>query len=189
MAGFSVNSENCYACKTCAIACQNEKMLPPTVQLRRVRSYDTATGCASVSMACNHCDEPACMSVCPQSCYIKDSTTGLVYQQHDLCIGCKSCITACPFGAPAFCEADSTTYKCDGCIDRQSIGLQPRCTVSCPSGNISWTDGEPTDGTPLKDQVATKPNFSVVLDKDITIETVAAVDTDPTNIDRGGEDY
>lgn len=190
MAGFSVNSERCYACKTCSIGCANEKMLPAGVLLRRVRTFDTATGIAMVSMACNHCDEPACLAVCPQSCYTKDEATGLVIQNHDLCIGCKSCIQACPFHAPAFCEEETKTYKCDGCVDRQSIGELPRCQANCPSGNITYVeDVASMTGESIKDLVDTKPNFSVVLDKDMDINQFANIDDPAACMDRGGEDY
>ena len=154
MAGFSVNSERCYACKTCSIGCANEKMLPAGVLLRRVRTFDTATGIAMVSMACNHCDEPACLAVCPQSCYTKDEATGLVIQNHDLCIGCKSCVMACPFGAVSVAttqvpvlmgdvrvgsQTKSFVLKCDLCVDRPG---GPACAEACPTKGLTLVDEE-----------------------------------------------
>lgn len=57
--GFFVNSANCYGCKSCQVACANEKVLTPGVFIRRVREVEKAGGHAFVSMSCNHCDEPA----------------------------------------------------------------------------------------------------------------------------------
>lgn len=99
--GFFVNSADCYGCKSCQVACANEKLLTPGVFIRRVRQINAAApgGHAFVSMACNHCDEPACVANCPVGAYQK-MDNGLVVQDHDKCIGCKTCIEACPFHAP-----------------------------------------------------------------------------------------
>ncbi len=71
---------------------RKRKMLPAGVYLRRVRIIDTATGMAYVSMSCNHCDEPACVTNCPVGAYTKDEKTGLVVQDHEKCIGCQTCV-------------------------------------------------------------------------------------------------
>ena len=100
--GFYVNSADCYGCKSCQVACATEKVLTPGVFIRRVRQINAAApgGHAFVSMACNHCDEPACVANCPVGAYQK-MDNGLVVQDHDKCIGCKTCIEACPFHAPS----------------------------------------------------------------------------------------
>ena len=89
--GFFVNSDDCYGCKSCQVACANEKLLTPGVFIRRVRQINAAApgGHAFVSMACNHCDEPACVANCPVGAYQK-MDNGLVVQDHDKCIGCKT---------------------------------------------------------------------------------------------------
>lgn len=168
MAGFSVNSSNCYGCKTCQIGCANEKMLPAGVYLRRVRIIDTATGMAYVSMSCNHCDEPACVTNCPVGAYTKDEKTGLVVQDHE---------------------------KCIGCIDRQKRGENPVCTIVCPSLNIAYADdfesllSQETDAKSIKDTVETKPNYGVVMDKDAELDMFANIDGWTETVDRGGENY
>lgn len=195
MAGFSVNSSNCYGCKTCQIACANEKMLPAGVYPRRVRIIDTATGMAYVSMSCNHCDDPACVANCPVGAYEKDEKTGLVIQDHEKCIGCQTCIQKCPFHAPSYNEEESKTYKCDGCIDRQNAGEAPVCTIVCPSMNISYNDDFDTllsqnpKAESIKDIVETKPNYAIVPDEDFDIAAFKDIDGLTETIDRGGEDY
>ncbi len=195
MAGFSVNSSNCYGCKTCQIACANEKMLPAGVYPRRVRVVDTATGMSYVSMSCNHCDEPACVANCPVGAYEKDEETGLIIQDHDKCIGCQTCIQKCPFHAPAYNEEESKTYKCDGCITRQKAGEAPVCTIVCPSMNISFdTDfdsllSKDADVKSIKDIVGTKPNYDIVPDKDFDTAMLKDIDGWTETVDRGGESY
>ena len=58
----------------------------------------------------------------------------------ELCIGCKTCISACPYGAPSYDEATSTTFKCDGCYDRRQRGELPACVVACPGANCQARD-------------------------------------------------
>lgn len=194
--GFHVATDSCYGCKTCTVACANEHLLVPGVLLRRVRQVDAAdpVGHAFVSMSCNHCDEPACEKNCPVGAYAKDEETGLVVQDHSLCIGCKTCVEACPFHAPAYCEEDSTTYKCDGCINRRAAGLPPVCTVVCPSANISMDEFDAVVSShsgcvSVKDEADTKPNLAVTLDKDITIDVFADIDHAEGLVDAGGEGY
>lgn len=190
--GFHVATDRCYGCKTCTVSCANEHLLSPGVHLRRVRQINAPepVGHAFVAMSCNHCDEPACVANCPVGAYTKQEDTGLVIQDHSICIGCKTCIMACPFNAPAYCEADSTTYKCDGCINRQKAGLAPVCTVTCPSGNITMDEAESLpEGESVKDVVATKPNLVVTLDKELAIEAFVDIDGWSETVDRGGEGY
>ena len=132
--GFWMNNKNCYGCKTCSIACKSEKQLDKGVLLRHVTAIrqDDPRAFAYLSMACNHCEEPACMANCPVGAYSK-LEDGTVIQDHSVCIGCKTCISACPYGAPSYDEATSTTFKCDGCYDRRQRGELPACVVACPA--------------------------------------------------------
>lgn len=194
--GFHVATDHCYGCKTCTVGCASEHLLNPGVLLRRVRQIDTADpiGHAFVSMSCNHCDEPVCVTNCPVGAYVKQEDTGLVIQDHALCIGCKTCIEACPFGAPSYDEKSSTTYKCDGCITRRNAGLPPVCTIVCPSANISMDEFDSlssthVDGSSIKDVVETMPNLVVTLDPDISVDIFTDIDGWTETVDRGGEAY
>lgn len=136
--GFYSNNKDCYGCKTCSMACMTTRLSGQTATfLRRVDVIldGEAEAQSFLSLACNHCDEPACLANCPVGAYTK-LDNGVVVQDHDLCIGCKTCISACPYGAPVFDEASSTTYKCDMCIDRLERGEKPACVEACPGGNI-----------------------------------------------------
>ncbi len=130
--GFWMNNKNCYGCKTCSIACKSEKQLGSGVLLRRVTEIkqDDPRALSFLSMSCNHCEEPACVAMCPVQAYTK-LDNGIVQQNHDLCIGCKTCIEACPYHAPCYDEQESKTYKCDMCTDRQERGELPACVAQC----------------------------------------------------------
>lgn len=136
--GILFNQKNCYGCKTCQMSCitntlpGNENTFP-----REVNMFHTGTEmCGNfLSMACNHCENPACVANCPQGAYVKCSN-GIVKQDHSKCIGCKTCVTACPYHAPKFDEASKTVYKCDMCYDRLARGEKPACVEACPGANL-----------------------------------------------------
>lgn len=107
-------------------------------------------------MGCNHCDEPACLNNCPVGAYTKRED-GIVVQDNDACIGCKTCIEVCPYSAPSFDEEKTKVFKCDMCIGRQEQGLEPTCVMSCPGKNI--VVGE-------MDELKARENASVVSDPD-----------------------
>ena len=85
-----------------------------------------------VSLACNHCTNPACVANCPTGAMQKDEETGIVWTDHDVCIGCKTCETACPNGAPTFGEEEGYMLKCDMCKDEIARDRLPICVAGCP---------------------------------------------------------
>jgi len=129
---FLIDMNRCTGCKTCEIACKAEKKTPDGVRLRRVREFMVETPAATsyLSIACNHCEDPACVKACPVKAYTK-RPDGIVVQNHAACIGCKACISACPYAAPVFNAAENKVSKCDFCVDRVDAGLAPRCAEAC----------------------------------------------------------
>ena len=96
---------------------------------------------APLSISCNHCENPACIPVCPVKAITKEPEFGAVIVDSSKCIGCGSCAKACPWGAPQYYEDLSKTAfddpkhpkmtKCDMCIDRLKQGLKPACVAAC----------------------------------------------------------
>ena len=95
-----------------------------------------------VSVACNHCDDPACVANCPTGAMQKDPDTGLVWTNHEVCIGCKTCATACPYGAPTYGEDEGYMLKCDGCADELARGRRPLCVAACPMRALDFGTSE-----------------------------------------------
>lgn len=138
--GFVINLKDCYGCKTCAVACKSENQTPAGVQWRKVREFRTGNPneINFISMSCNHCDEPQCMQVCPVSAYTKREKDGIVIQDHERCLGCRSCVMACPYGAPQYDPVEKKVSKCDMCVDLVDQGLQPKCVQACPASVLKW---------------------------------------------------
>ena len=139
--GFYYNMADCYGCQTCEVACKSEQATATSVCWRNVRHFysDHPVAHATLSMSCNHCENPECMNNCPTGAYRK-LDNGIVYQDHDKCIGCKMCIMACPYNAPQYDPEEGRTSKCSFCRERIEAGLNPACVDACPGGNIEFGD-------------------------------------------------
>lgn len=137
--GFVIDINNCYGCKTCSVACKSENQTAPGVTWRKVREIrsDSPNRIDFISMACNHCEEPACMDVCPVNAYSKRDD-GIVLHNYEACLGCRSCVMACPYSAPQYDPVAKKVSKCNMCVDRVDQGLIPRCVESCPADVIKW---------------------------------------------------
>jgi Fe-S-cluster-containing dehydrogenase component/DMSO reductase anchor subunit len=96
----------------------------------------------NLSMACNHCKFPACVSACPAAALAKDPQTGAVTVNPDRCLGCKYCTWACPFDAPQYNTSSRIIEKCDFCIERLKKNEAPACVCSCPTNALRLGDGE-----------------------------------------------
>ncbi len=86
-------------------------------------------------MRCNHCTDAPCVAICPTSALNKRAD-GIVDFDTDLCIGCKSCMQACPYDALYIDPAERTAQKCNYCVHRVEVGLEPACVIVCPEQAI-----------------------------------------------------
>ena len=102
-----VDTKRCIACNSCAVACKVENNLPKDIWWNRVMTVggphmDAPAGTYpnlemyNVTVACQHCENPACVKVCPVGATYKDPETGVVRQDYDKCIGCQKCVDECP---------------------------------------------------------------------------------------------
>ncbi|CVH78212.1 Anaerobic dimethyl sulfoxide reductase chain B [Coriobacteriaceae bacterium CHKCI002] len=144
--GFYYDQTRCSGCKTCQVACKDKNRLEVGTVLREVRSYQVGAF-PSVKMyhfsaACNHCQVPACKDVCPVGAITKDEEDGTVVIDHEACIGCSSCVKACPYGVPRIDEKSGLSYKCDGCIELRKQGYLPACVEACPYRALDFGDVE-----------------------------------------------
>jgi formate dehydrogenase iron-sulfur subunit len=85
---------------------------------------------------CMHCADPGCLKACPAPGAIVQYSNGIVDFHQENCIGCGYCIAGCPFNIPRISKKDSKAYKCTLCSDRVSVGLEPACVKTCPTGAI-----------------------------------------------------
>jgi formate dehydrogenase iron-sulfur subunit len=91
---------------------------------------------------CLHCADPGCLKSCPSPGAIVQFTNGIVDFHEENCIGCGYCISGCPFNIPRMRKEDSKVYKCTLCSDRISVGLEPACIKTCPTGALHFGSKE-----------------------------------------------
>jgi anaerobic dimethyl sulfoxide reductase subunit B len=133
--------KKCIGCHSCEIACQLENDAPPGVPLRRVHTHVSGrfpdSSVLSISTACFHCNDPACVSACPAGALLRRSD-GVVEHVQSRCIGCGYCIQTCPFHVPQFCPAQHMMRKCSFCIQRIDYGKEPACVAKCSTGALTF---------------------------------------------------
>lgn len=138
---FHFDMSKCVGCKCCEVACSEQNNNPPEISWRRVGEVEGGsfpnTQRLHLSMGCNHCLDPACMSGCPTRAYTKDEETGIVIHNADVCIGCEYCIWNCPYSVPTFNEERGVVGKCDMCHGRLKQGQEPACVNACPAEALS----------------------------------------------------
>jgi anaerobic dimethyl sulfoxide reductase subunit B (iron-sulfur subunit) len=146
--GFYFDQSRCTGCTTCLVACKDWNGLKPgNLQYRKIITIEEgerypAIKVSNTVFSCNHCEKPACLSVCPVEAISKRSD-GIVLVDRDKCIGCGSCAEACPFGAPKYGDdvtepeskkewnTEHPMQKCTFCADRIDDGKPPVCVSSC----------------------------------------------------------
>jgi len=139
--GFSVDLDRCTGCKACVTACHSLNGLEDGETWRSVGLLHGGSAAApmqqTVTTACHHCIEPACMEGCPVNAYEKDAITGIVRHLDDQCIGCQYCTLTCPYEVPQFSKKLGIVRKCDMCSDRLAADEAPACVQGCPNEAIA----------------------------------------------------
>jgi len=132
---FHFDMTRCIGCRCCEVACNEQNGNPAEVTWRRVGEIeggsDPHVKKFHLSMACNHCLDPACLEGCPTEAYEK-LANGIVKHHADLCVGCQYCTWNCPYGVPQYNPERRIVTKCHMCVDRIGGGNLPACVEACP---------------------------------------------------------
>ncbi len=200
---FYFDGTRCTGCKTCEMACKDYSDLTVGTAYRKV--YETAFGttardsegcimssCISytISVSCNHCDDPACTKVCPTGAMHKDEETGLVSVDSTKCVGCGYCHMACPYNAPKVDRSKGQSVKCDGCADRVTAGEKPVCVEACPARALDFGTieemakmGDRANIAPLPESKHTNPNLYIKASSDAVVSgSVEALVVNPLEV-------
>ena len=153
-----IDVSTCIGCKGCQVACAEWNDIRDNVG-ECVGVYDNPTDLSAKSWTvmrfsethsngklewlirkdgCMHCADPGCLKACPSAGAIIQYANGIVDFQSEHCIGCGYCIAGCPFNIPRLNPDDNRVYKCTLCVDRISVGQEPACVKTCPTGAIHF---------------------------------------------------
>lgn len=141
------DTQRCIGCHACEVQCKANKMLPVGPKLCQVIEVGPQWSgdvprAAYVYIGCFHCEKPWCVDACPTGAMQRRAKDGIVFVDFSLCVGCKCCISACPWGAPQWDPIRGGVVKCDYCMDRLDGGLQPACVTACPTGCLHFDRAE-----------------------------------------------
>ena len=167
--GLVIDLDICVGCHACAVNCKEWNTGgaagpltdedpygadPSGVWFNRVHTFEAGEGLDSRTVyfprSCLHCEQPACVTVCPTGASHKRDDDGIVLVNQDTCIGCKLCSWACPYGAREYDSAEGVMKKCTLCVDRvydtelDEDRRVPACVATCPAGARHFGDlGDP----------------------------------------------
>src|SRR5262245_7415488 len=141
--GFLIDQRKCIGCHACTVACKSENSVPLGSFRTWVKYVETGrfpdTERHFAVLRCNHCDNAPCVTICPVTALFKREN-GIVDFNAEYCIGCKSCMQACPYDALYINPNTNTAEKCNFCAHRVEVGLQPACVIVCPEEAIVTGD-------------------------------------------------
>lgn len=133
--GFVIDQTTCIGCHACTVACKEENGVAlgsfrTWVKYIERGEFPSTRRYFSV-LRCNHCDNAPCVTICPTSALYR-RPDGIVDFDKDVCIGCKSCMQACPYDALYIDPETQTAAKCHFCAHRVEKKLEPACVIVCP---------------------------------------------------------
>lgn len=198
--GMAIDLSRCIGCNTCAVACKVSNNLPKDVWWNVVHTEgrdfaDTSKGTYGGEMQlswlpvnCMHCENAVCEEVCPAGATVKRDD-GIVTVDEETCIGCKSCMEACPYDVRRLIENEPEYYlelpigdpaakshkggtveKCDFCAGRIDRGEKPACMELCPGRARYW--GDLDDPESEVSQFLSGRNATVLLEEEGTSPSV-----------------
>ncbi len=153
--GMVIDLKRCIGCYGCQVACKSENGTRPGTTYARLVKYESGTfpnvRRTTLPLLCMHCGDPPCVNVCPTGASQKRED-GIVFIDTEMCVGCRACMMACPYGARYYQDEEHMYFgevltpfeearyedhiegvveKCDFCRHRLEQGLEPACVANC----------------------------------------------------------
>ena len=131
-----VDHQKCTGCQLCELVCAVSHDGKSNPARSRIRVVKWEAEGLYIPMTCQQCQDAPCLNVCPVKAISRAEETARVTVDYDICIGCRSCVTACPFGAMNFNATDRQVFKCDLCEG------DPQCVRFCEVKAVEFVDAD-----------------------------------------------
>ncbi|MFH1242456.1 MAG: 4Fe-4S dicluster domain-containing protein [Pseudomonadota bacterium] len=129
-----VNYQKCTGCRLCELVCSVMHDGVSNPERSRIKVMKWESEGLYIPMSCQQCEDAPCMNVCPVKAVSRDKDFGFVAVDYEICIGCRSCVAVCPFGAMNYNTIDRKVFKCDLC------GGDPQCVRFCEEKAVDYVD-------------------------------------------------
>jgi len=191
--GLVVDLDICVGCHACAVNCKEWNTggyhapltdtdpyggSPEGVWFNRIHTFETTADAPGAGgrvvhfpKSCLHCDNAPCVTVCPTGASYKRAADGIVLVDEAMCIGCKLCSWACPYGAREYDADDGVMKKCTLCIDRiynenlEEVARVPACVATCPASARHFGDFADPDSE-VSRMVAERGGYDLMPEQD-----------------------
>lgn len=140
----SHNVDKCIGCRACEAHCSVQNDTSGDINFCKIMTVgpQVTKGVPKyefIYMSCFHCEKAWCIDACPTDAMQRRSKDGIVFVKESKCVGCKACITACPWGVPQWNGKTGKVGKCNLCMDRIDEGLEPACVSKCVTDALTFT--------------------------------------------------
>ena len=130
-----IHPEKCTGGGECEVACSTKRSGITRAGLSCIRVVcESKDDDFFLPSTCRQCEEPLCLNACSSEAIYRDEALNRIMITLDKCIGCRLCVSACPFGAMGFDEERGKSYKCDLC------GGEPECVRVCKEKALEFSD-------------------------------------------------
>ncbi|MBL7119688.1 MAG: 4Fe-4S dicluster domain-containing protein [Dehalococcoidia bacterium] len=129
-----IDHSKCTGCRLCEVVCSIKKNGASNPARARITVIKWESICVETPMLCQQCETAPCIAVCPVGALARDEELARVAINYDLCIGCKFCVAACPFGAMGIDTVARQVIKCDLCDG------DPTCVKFCETKALQYVD-------------------------------------------------
>ena len=133
---LNISPDKCTGCRQCELACSFEHGDGFNPSKSRIKIFEFHTEGRNVPYTCTQCADAWCVKACPVDAIVINRETGAKEVHDDVCVGCKVCTLACPFGTINYSQATGKVIKCDLC------GGDPACAKACPTEAITYIDAD-----------------------------------------------
>jgi len=139
-----IEPSKCIGCKSCELSCSFKNSGDFAPSRSRIINEVFLEEAQFITVTCMQCDEPWCLKSCPKGAITKNVLSGIVSVDELKCVGCRTCVSACPFGMIKYAAEKGKADKCNLCGDDF-----PECVAFCPTGCLKFSE----EDAPLREKV------------------------------------